>query len=359
MRIIHYLQFPFFRSKKGMQLLFFGFVFSLGILLFFLRESGAPPRVLNNDTDSVKTLGYWSDRIDKRGAEEAYREFTSFYGAGSHTTQHPVAHIMGALLYEKFGNEGLAVCDSSFSFGCYHQFFANALADAGPEVVRKLDEVCVEKFGRYGNGCQHGIGHGLVEYFGYGSEALLKELSLCSLTTVVGDYFGCSSGVFMQYNIPISFNGREVKSELRPFDSQNPTFPCNAFIPESYKKSCYFSLGQWWFTSNREPVEKLGIFCALDNSSHREACYLGLGSTLIHKEGYDYLRTLSLCELMPDREAELLCRAGAAWGLFAEPSYRSKTAKLCEGLSLEEEKFCRNKSDLIGNQEIFQVISST
>ncbi len=352
-----YSKMSFFKTKKGAQALVLALVFFLVFGTFFFRQNTVSTPILKTDKDPTKIIAYWSNRIDAVGAESAYQQFSSFYKESDYTVQHPAAHIMGALLYQKLGNKGLSVCDSLFAFGCYHQFFASALADAGPEVVQKLDEVCIEKFGRFGTGCQHGIGHGLVEYFGYEKESLLQELSLCSLTTVVGDYFGCSSGVFMQYNIPVSFSGGEIKTGVRPFDSKNPITPCDTFIPETNKKPCYFSLGQWWFAASSESFEKLGTFCAFVDGRYRESCYLGLGNSLIHEEKYDYRRGLSACRLMPDWNAELLCRAGASWGMFAEPLFRVNAWRFCEGLSVTDQEFCRNKSDLIGNQEIFGEVS--
>ncbi len=242
---------------------------------------------------------------------------------------------MGTLLYQKEGIEGLSVCDNSFGFGCYHQFFVEAIGGYGVEVIPELDRVCVEAYGPLGIGCQHGIGHGLVEYFGYDDGDLLKELALCTMTTVVNDYFGCISGIFMQYNLPATFDGMRALSHVRAFDPQEPTAPCNDFIPDTSKKACYFALAQWWSALFDPVAVQAGMWC-LEDPLYREACYLGLGNILAYTEEYDPVRLIEVCELMPDRDAKILCRAGASWAIFAESSKKGDAPKLCEGLSLEE-----------------------
>ena len=324
-----------------------------------LTQSRATPSSLNtpaisNSVNPASEIARWSARIAAVGGPQAYKEFLAAYSSAPPDTQHAAAHVMGHVLYLTLGIKGLPVCDSSFSFGCYHQFFTDALTNKGLSIIPELDQACIATYGPLGTGCQHGIGHGLVEYFGYQDSALLKELSMCRKTTVANEYFGCSSGVFMQYNEPIDLSGAVVATTFRTEDPKDIFAPCDTIVPPAFQKSCYFSLPQWWLGFSGHDFKQVGAQCAQAPAAYQESCFMGIGTVVAPSEKYNVADTLAICNGMPDQRANLLCRSSASWALFAMPAYRSHAAELCAGLDAADQKLCVQKSDLIGNGEIFK-----
>ncbi|MDP3778764.1 MAG: hypothetical protein Q8R30_01790 [bacterium] len=289
-------------------------------------------------------------RFDEVGGVRVYAELKEKYAASSFDVQHAVAHIFGEVLYEKMGIEGVAVCDGSFAFGCYHSFFGKAISEKGMAAVGDLDKACIRKYGPLGTGCQHGIGHGLLEYTGPGG--LAKALDGCMLTTQVKELFGCTSGIFMEYNIPVLTSGASSSLEPRKFDAANPYAPCNTTVLGRFRKSCYYELSQWWDKVLGGDYGKLGVLCSgITSAEYKEFCFLGVGNIAAPSSQYDVAKTIEACSKMPNDEDETLCRAGASWSFFAAPEKRSLAPAVCEGIETERQHYCIKKSDLIGNGE--------
>lgn len=325
-----------------------------GLVLYVASESRSVSPQLAAPAEEFNFLEarkYWSARIAAIGADSAYREFIDSYKNASYNVQHPAAHLMGNLLYTELALKGMLVCDSSFGFGCYHQFFMDALGERGLRIIPALDAECLTKYGKFGTGCQHGIGHGLGEFFGYTDEGLRKALAACSETTTVTPYFGCASGVFMQYNKPVSFDGTALTGQVRSLDRQQPLYPCDTVVSEPWKTVCFYALGNWWF-DNFLPVSTAGSYCQDAPSSYQDDCYLGVGSALVWRVGYDIASVKQSCAEMP-QQGRALCRAGAAWSFFEAPQERKKVEEICLEDSSRERSVCRERSDLLGNGEIF------
>ena len=286
---------------------------------------------------------FWAKRIDETGGTLAYEEFKEKYGSYDFGTQHAGAHVFGEVLYEGEGIEGVAICDSTFSFGCYHSFFLRALSEHGKDIVLEMDEACIEKYGVGGVGCQHGIGHGLVQYLG--PDRLVEALEVCATLAWENPLFGCQGGVFMEYTLPLVFDLENSVLAIKDIDNNNPYDVCPQ-LPDKFQEACYYSLGQWWekfFT-----YEKMGQLCAkVVNSKTRESCYLGIGNIVAPSSNYNIQGAIDSCRKMPDFEGELVCRAGASWAFFALPEMRSDSLKLCEGFKNDDnEHLCAQKSNL-------------
>lgn len=277
----------------------------------------------------------WRDRIAAAGPEAAYAEFKMAYAERHFSDQHTVAHLMGALIYEAVGAAGFAICDRTSAFGCYHGFFARAIGENGPAIVTELDRECVQRLGRGETGCQHGIGHGLVEHFG--SPRLAEALELCGRTTTIHRLLGCASGAFMEFNTPIAI-GDTASQTLRDLDRNNPFAPCPSTAAR-FRPSCYFELAPWW--RNYLGYDEMGQLCAkLDADAEREACFQGIGYAIVPFNNYVLPASLADCRRMPTREGELLCRAGMWWSYFVVPERRSLADGACDGLTPIERSRC-------------------
>ncbi len=328
----------------------------MGVLLggnLNLKRQASPGRAASQvpETLAGPTLiaerNYWSERMDEVGGETAYREFKEQYADKNFGSQHLGAHIVGALLYKKAGIAGQTICDSTFSFGCYHSFFSQILADKGPSIIANLNQACLDKFGPLGTGCQHGIGHGVMEYFG--PSRLLDALNACKPTTASSEISGCTSGVFMEYNVPIIITEEDATAVSRPVDPKKPYAPCPE-LPQNFQASCYYSIGQWWNQTDtyRYDWKTQGLLCKnIPNPSHMETCYLGIGNVAAPDNGFDPEKTIDSCKKMPDSKGIITCQAGASWSFAANPEYEPLAKKMCDKLSASDTKECLRLGNLL------------
>ncbi|MEX0877512.1 MAG: hypothetical protein WDZ40_01455 [Candidatus Spechtbacterales bacterium] len=272
----------------------------------------------------------WSENVDNLGSQKAYSKFKTEYAFADFDTQHNVAHIMGELLYEKEGLNGLAVCDESFAFGCYHSFFIKAMADQGVGVVKDLDEICITEYPGNATGCQHGIGHGILISLGH--QNLVEALEVCKLTFQPDPLFGCTAGVFMEYNYPVVFSPGVAKTTLRKIDPNNYNFPCNTIVPSEFRSSCYFEITAYWVQIFNNDFKKIGRLCQeLNASIEKEACYLGVGSIAVSKNNYKKDAVFLWCGDTKEEKYKSICKIGGAWRFYA---YGEKeiARQICAGI---------------------------
>lgn len=278
----------------------------------------------------------WGERIDVVGAAGAYEEFKKEYGPKPFEEQHLAAHLFGAELYRKVGVRGIAVCDTSFAFGCFHSFFGRALADLGTGAIAALDAECAARLGDAAAGCQHGIGHGIMEY--YGSD-LGSALTACHSTKQKNPLYGCSSGVFMEYNVPILIDGDSVRTEPRKFSIADPFEPCRT-VPDDFQESCHYELPQWWSKYVPE-FKKIGQLCA---GALRDiavsSCYKGIGNIVGPVNNYKAQAMIADCNELPGRAGVVLCLSTAAWGFHAIPELANHARELCAGFTTKEQELC-------------------
>lgn len=296
-------------------------------------ESSAGDRV-PEEIASKAYRDFWLARAERDGGAVAYEAFKYANNAAAIGEQHLASHVMGNVLYETEGIEGVVVCDNAFGFGCFHGLFSIALASEGVEAVNELDAACVDRFGVLGTGCMHGIGHGILEYVGY--DQIGQALDLCKQTTQLVSILGCTSGVFMEHNTPLEedTNGL-LRSVAREFSSTDPYGVCDGI--EQAQDSCYFELAAWWALALDEDWGRMEELCsALSDTRNRQFCFLGFGHALGTMVSYDTGKILPVCEAVNDAAGSTLCRAGAYWALFANSKLDDAESKLCDGATAEK-----------------------
>ncbi len=246
----------------------------------------------------------WAGRIQKNGGAGAYKELLKVYANEHFGTQHTTAHIFGEILFEKEGLPGFAVCDGSFSFGCYHGFVRSAILKHGTEVLTTIDESCVERYGSSHQSCQHGLGHAILEYVGY--KKLSDALDLCANLRWQEPLYGCSSGVFMEYNFPVPASGAQTMIP-RDSDPSYPYAPCPN-VPARWRQSCYYELGQWLEKVYANNYEAIGQLCqALLTNDERRVCFRGIGNVIAPSSNYQADKTQAACRRMPTTEGVEAC----------------------------------------------------
>lgn len=300
------------------------------------------PESQNSAPDILRT--FWERRIEEVGADQAYEELKKSFAASHFSDQHTAVHLFGEVLYEKSGIDGVTVCDGTFSFGCFHGHFVKAMAERGISIVKELDNACVSKYAEYAgrlSGCRHGIGHGLMEYYG---DDISLALSGCEYTADKIFRFGCSSGAFMEFNIPLIFSSNSANTEPRILGA-SPYTPCESVDPK-FAYSCYFELPQWWLIVYERSYLRMGNSCSRLDGSKREACFRGLGFYFVPDSDYNIGSSIEKCEAAAVPLDKLNCRIGEAFSFLVQSDKADLAAQLCEGLNSTDKKSCLEKSDL-------------
>ena len=293
--------------------------------------------------DAARDRARFIQSIKTYGPRDAYEQFVEANSRAPLSVRHVRAHVMGEALFETQEIKGIAVCDSNFGFGCFHGLFTVGFASQGRPFVRQADAFCVDRYGVWGTGCQHGIGHGIVEYVG--RDRLNDALELCEETSQPTPLLGCTSGVFMEFNTPLTVIPGEEPPEPLPFREEAPYGACED-VPERYRASCYYELGGWWEVVVAGDKEKMGQLCARVADSHlRDMCALGVGNIIGPTTQYDVAQSSDTCRRLP-AEVVTLCHAGVAWSMYANPAYRDRAVSMCAQLPERERRTCERTYNL-------------
>jgi len=293
----------------------------------------------------------WFERIQEIGGKRAYEEFSESLRPLSREQQHAKAHEFGAALFHAEGEQGLAVCDSQFSFGCFHEFLGRAIGESGLPVVERLNEGCRIVMSNNVLACQHGIGHGVLAAIGYESSDLDKALETCAKLPYIDPIGGCYGGVFMEYNVRTMLGADASARE----DEGGPLQPCNR-LPADFRHACFYWQPQWWeqyiFRGEYSPEThaRMGEFCLeVGSAADRRACFEGVGNITATAARYEGARAAELCDAVSDKEVHrTLCRSVAANHLGLEKG-EEDAARACAGLSEDSEEYCLKHASNIAN----------
>lgn len=304
----------------------------IGVLMFaaVLIAAGKGASHSSPPKNFLASVVYWQERIAKIGGSAAYAEFANFVAPLDASAQHNLAHSFGESLYRERGIDGISVCDSRFSYGCYHQLVGDAIAAQGLGVVASINTDCLKLPSAVP--CQHGIGHGLVGYLGYSDRALKKAIAECVSIDTGDSLQGCFGGAFMEFNMRTLAGGDA--SSTRPL-SPDPNAPCDSFSSVA-KASCYLYQPQWWDSVLRtkdqdiaELFEHMGRDCAALDPSDRQACFEGIGLMAPPDSGYGPNGSRLLCARAANSPADTAhCMRGSAV-VFAGIGQKNNAETLC------------------------------
>ena len=320
--------------------------------ILILLKSGVKPAALDSsgvqETDQKYAVDYkqidkFVQEINVEGGKNTYLKLKENTRDLPFKEKHDLAHLLGKALYKSQGNQAVSVCDADMSFGCYHGLFIEAINTEGIGVIKTLDQACANAGKNLYTGCQHGIGHGLVEYFGHKVADIPKALEQCKIIQK-NLLLGCSSGVFMEYFFPTSLS--EDQKEYPEVNADNPFKICKSLDP-AFVNSCIYELPRLWRKTEKD-INKFTARClGLNNATHQKSCFRGLGyatgNSLNPNPGF----SLSICKKMPDEQKKLYCLSGATW--FYSSIDRSGIVdnainSLCKESNNEKE--CKNLSNL-------------
>ena len=328
--------------------------FVVGLYILTQEASGLRQFTVDTENDSSVVsfeINYFEERerlledIHTYGAQKAYdifKEDTKEFREPQ--VQHLISHVMGELLYDTEGVDGLVVCDASFSSGCYHTFFGKSIAEEGEQIISEFSRICVDMYGPLEDKCRHGIGHGILVFLG--AEELSEALILCD-RFVQRDIFGCTSGVFMEYFFmeyftPTSDTESYNKVVQELFNENEPYALCSSVL-EHFQESCYYEIVNLWNIVFRQDYEKIKELCTgiINSNSKRELCFLGLGGIIVSSYNFNINRIITFCESIRVSGASDICKVGASWHLYILDSqeYKDGSDRICKTLDRYPDKY--------------------
>ena len=286
----------------------------------------------------------WHARF-KSTPTEAYTDFVREGDKLSYVESHWLAHIVGEVLFEKFGVSGMRFCTTDFSYGCYHGFSGSAFTAFGLGVVRDLADECPQSSPELFLGCMHGLGHGILAEVG--SISLVKALQICSPLQEQEMIGGCLGGIFMEhnYNTLQSLEGLA----LRPYEKERAYEPCAQEVPDAYKAACYYELTSWWRASfdkqgmsQNEQYAEIGHLCrAIDDSEMQTVCFRGVGNVIGPLSGYNSTVMREWCSMMSDEHAQTVCFHESLGHLLQSDKGRAEIQSLCASGAVADTHLCR------------------
>ena len=257
---------------------------------------------------------------------------------------HGLSHIVGHGIYNKYGIDGIKICDSAFSFGCFHGVTEAMLEKVGVEKIKMIEESCLRVFPpnktQNYTGCIHGTGHGIYEREG---GDMKKSLSDCDIISESYRQY-CYDGVFMQ---------NSFSEDSRVIDENNPWKLCSDLDPK-YHRNCARYQSQIFLgkIGQSNPLDKVGKYCASGPSVLlRETCFESLGYYVSQNRLGNAEKVWRDCSLMPDRDgAEICTTGGAIEAVFQRYSgYEKNSQELCGRIVEPRKTSCLNSVQNILN----------
>ena len=335
-------------NKKALLLVCLFVAIFTGLIVLFLNSgtlifSKSPSISLQQNPEVIREE--WRSYMKEVGIEKAYLDFKKVYVRSAPFFQHSHMHVIGSLIFQEFGLEGVVYCDESFMFGCFHGFFGEAFAKSGLEDLHRMDDLCIEKYGEQEGACQHGMGHGILVYIG--NEKLKKALDICSTLKWRYKIGGCKAGVYMEYNFS---NVTHTVQKIRELVPDNPNFPCNE-LKEVDQYGCYFAQADWWDSVYKADYKKIGELCEQLLEDNKEACYLGTGNVALQSSRFRIEPTLQKCDAIASEYGNLLCKAAARWiYLLNIPQHNlpyESSEIFCNTVDASMRDTCTEKSELV------------
>lgn len=252
---------------------------------------------------------FWETRVHDVGGLAAYEELLALAAAGK--AGHQEAHYFGAGIYRALGSASITVCGEELEYGCLHEVFGLVIEHDGLAALRALRDYCEAHDDAFSL-CVHGIGHGLVSYFGYEESAMARSLSVCRDVFEPDEAGKCAAGVFMEYLDRTMLAGEGGPFPVSP---QEPYAPCYA-APEDDKPHCFSELPRTWRkalwpngATSSEAVRETERLCAgLGERKFRIACFGGIGSEFFRTTRRIPAQALALCATLAEPEAARVCR---------------------------------------------------
>ncbi len=259
-----------------------------------LLYSHKPTTIFTEEVSFVRKL------FKTEKPQKAYAYFLDTYKHFEPPFTYNLAHIVGMILYDTHGNEGIVFCDESYESGCFHGFFSKTVISLQTAPWEVCDSLPISKL----SGCIHGIGHGLLVLYGYTIAGLEHALAVCKSSI---EYMsGCSDGVFMEFNTNITSEVLHGSNSFKTSNSSSLYEPCES-LSHSYQSFCYLDQAPRWYSYITQDFSLIVSFCSdISDINNRLSCYQGIGRiTPDGKENADILS--SVCKTILEKSGYETC----------------------------------------------------
>lgn len=283
----------------------------------------------------------WIVYMTMFGGDKAYQAFKMSSEDKPTALQHWEAHQFGTALYRKYGQKAIDFCDESFGYGCYHSLIGQAIVTEGHLVVKNLAERCLLLSNTYHTrSCQHGIGHGLIGYFGYSKFGIIQSIKVCNSLRSILSPNDCGSGIFMEYNFQDMSPEPESWRKIQP---DNLRYPCDD-IENDFQPICYFQQASWWLKvlpgDPNYKIKQIDQLCSSLSQTNSPECFKGLAFYLGSYFNWDTNAVKESCLNESNLENQTQCLEQTA-KIFANGHQMMEEGQsLCQAIS--EPKFVVN-----------------
>lgn len=281
-------------------------------------------------------------QIESPEAAWAYVLKTYDSPAGVIGKAHDMAHLVGQLIFKKYGLKGLPICTPAFAFGCYHGLMAVAFEGKNlidyQKSILEAEKGC-QKLGNSENpanwSCIHGMGHGIITYRDHETKEALLDCDL--LGERVRTY--CYDGVFMELSISA------VPSFYKESD---PLYPCNA-INENYQTACARAQSRVMrslFSLNTTSIAKI---CMGSTNTIRYHCIDSLGYFAAEMSVDNPKKVIAECESIVNGDDQAQCKAAAAGELVFQNTagWQKNSAMICESMNANYLSACMDRIESV------------
>ena len=336
--------------QKSIIFLFLVLFFLLSTFIFFhpaKNEAEIDQKILTQfkNLDDVHKYAWINEIGASEGPEVAWNYVVAAYTTpeGVVGNAHDMAHLVGQLLFKKYGFKGLSTCTPIFAFGCYHGLMQVAFDKNKPEEFQnKLVEaekgcsaVGPTSSPSYWS-CIHGIGHGVATFRDYKID---KSLADCStLDKSISTY--CYDGVFMEFS-------NSAAPEF--YKQSDPLYPCDT-VDEAYKSACA-----------RAQVQVMKLRFGMSAPAIADACLAGGNQTVayhcVDAVGYsiaqgsqgDSRQVLSGCNAIKEAAAAAQCLAAAAGELVFQDTlgWQQSATAICVSLAGSYKASCDERVESV------------
>ena len=196
---------------------------------------------------------------------------------------HHIAHHIGHQTAMVFGSsaQALALCPTSYNYGCMHGFFQHALGsgEITDQAAAKIcDDWTQDRFLslKTKQSCYHGVGHGVMIRADYD---LPKALSACDQLGSPFAQQGCWQGAFME-NMDAAEQGQWHKAQ---FSLQDPLAPCDR-VDAKYQYQCFLNQSAWLMKFYHNDVSQAAQACLKGPQSAITPCLETIGILTTNSE---------------------------------------------------------------------------
>lgn len=250
--------------------------------------------IQNKKADFNELKEYFENLANKKGAVYAY-DVLKVSPLPPNIDLHLLGHVIGDILYQQQGVNGMKYCTQDFRNACSHTVAVGLFLDEGDAALAKIAKACEKAPGGKGayTMCYHGLGHGVLAYTNYN---LVDAVALCKKAGTPErnnrEYAECVGGIIME-QISGGDHDKQTWEKQRQINlkTENPLYPCNSRIIEGKqaKAYCYLYLTPHIFNSSglvvsgrpgEETIARAFTVCnkiEQNDGYSRESCYGGFG----------------------------------------------------------------------------------